>query len=569
MPITAGVTEGELNADSGMMTDGTFVNAYEYEARAGEYLSLALSARTFDTLLILANAEGQVVAVNDDYDPKTSGDSRLGWTVPEDGTYQILVATYNVAEGAYQLTFEVEDHSVQGEALPLDEPVQGWLAANDELAADGLWADRWTLTLPDTPVALFATSNETDVRLAAYRADGTLIVKNGDWDRVASDFNARVALMPSAELPAGSEITIEVGLQGEFATAGAYQLRVVPLPTEFPLDTTVVIRPVLVRGANGERGSQLSHDEFSRALASAQETWRQCGVNLVIEEGGIQEAEVPGLEFTIHVEIPLQLRGLKWTPEEDALLLHASHAPLEEGVITVYAVRLIGQGAQRGYSYPSTRYPSERSGAVLVADKELRTPASYATLAHEIGHVLGLNHPDLDDGDAHNDAADNMMFPGMLAEDEETVLIYGGITPLQCATARGAPHFAHTESGDPAVSEAFQRTDRNLVVGLPVTSALTVRDPVTADAAQQYLDVYYFHGEEGQQLQIDLTSTDFDPFLIIDSPSGERLMLDDDSGDDWNAQTILTLPESGDYSIGVTSFLQDVGQYELLVSELP
>jgi hypothetical protein len=113
------------------------------------------------------------------------------------------------------------------------------------------------------------------------------------------------------------------------------------------------------------------------------------------------------------------------------------------------------------------------------------------------------------------------------------------------------------------------QSPRNLVVGIPVRSALTVRDPVTADAAQQYLDVYYFHGEEGQQIQIDLTSTDFDPFLILDSPRGERLMLDDDSGDDWNAQTILTLPESGDYSIGVTSYLQSVGTYELRVTEVP
>ncbi len=567
--ITAGGTTGELNSDSGVMSDGTYVNGYEYIATAGEFLSLALTSETFDPLLLVVNDAGDVVAFNDDFDPKTSGNSRVGWTVPKDGVYQFLVATYSEAEGTYTLTFAVEDHATQGQSLLLNTPVQGWLAANDNVAEDGLWADRWTLTLPDTPVVVLATSDETDIRIAAYDAEGNLIVKNGDWDRVASDFDARVMLTPSSTLPAGSEVTIEVGLQGKFAIAGAYELRVVPLATAFPLDRTVVIRSVIVHGANGERGSQITEDEFSKAIANAQAIWRQCGINLVVEEGGIRTVSVPGLEFTIHVEIPLQRRGLKWTPEEEALLSDPSHAPLADGVITVYAVRLIGQGAQRGYSYPSSRYPSEQSGAVIVADNELRNPVSYATLAHEIGHILGVNHPDLDDGDSLNDTAENMMFPGMLAEDGQTVLIYGGVTPMQCTTARNAPHFVQQDANTDTGSDALRRTDRNLIMGVPVVSALTVRDPVTADAEAQYLDVYYFHGNAGDKIQIDLTSADFDPFLIVDSPDRERLALEDDSGAGWNAKATLTLPKTGDYSIGVTSFLQSVGTYELQVNAAP
>jgi hypothetical protein len=552
------VAAGTLTLEDGLMQDGTYFDLYEFAGAPGQIITLDLSSAAFDTVLMLANSSQEVIAYNDDF-YKDNTNSRLVLPVPAPDTYQVIVNTFDVLEGDYTLQLAVTDARQPDNHLAAGEPAHGWLIPGDETTPDGLYVDRWVIQMPEEPLVVWARSTEFDVRLDAFDPAGNLLVKNGDLDAVGLEYDARILLAPGEQSPPGSEVTLAVALQGAFAVGGAYELLALPLPAPTGEKAVVTVRPVIVHGADGEGGSQATPEQVKAAVARANAIWQTCGIGVASESDTIETVAMPGLEGSIEVN------RLEWTEQEALLMTHPSHTLPQEGVITAYFVRDIDNGERYGISYPSTRYPAGRSGILLVADSGATDEAFVGTLAHELGHMLGLNHPDLDDGDAANDTEANLMFTSEgLAGDLQAV--NGQLTPLQCITARASPHFLHTNGDTPLAPAAFARKARLLSVGDSVTDALTTRDAITAEAEEQFLDVYYLHGQAGDPVTIELASTDFDPVLLLEGPDGEQVAMDDDGGVDWNAQVRLTLPKSGDYSIGVTSVTRAVGAYQLTVS---
>jgi len=70
----------------------------------------------------------------------------------------------------------------------------------------------------------------------------------------------------------------------------------------------------------------------------------------------------------------------------------------------------------------------------------------------------------------------------------------------------------------------------------------------------EFSDSYVFEGRAREHVTIDLRSSDFDPYLIIRTPSGEQFENDDHEGDSNWSKLSLTLPETGRYIIRVTSY---------------
>jgi hypothetical protein len=82
----------------------------------------------------------------------------------------------------------------------------------------------------------------------------------------------------------------------------------------------------------------------------------------------------------------------------------------------------------------------------------------------------------------------------------------------------------------------------------------------------EYYDVHELHGRAGDRIEISLTSTDFDPYVIL---SGHGLTLEnDDSGDgSLNSALSATLPADGVYSVLVTSYAAgETGAWELRIT---
>lgn len=79
-----------------------------------------------------------------------------------------------------------------------------------------------------------------------------------------------------------------------------------------------------------------------------------------------------------------------------------------------------------------------------------------------------------------------------------------------------------------------------------------------------FVDSYTFEGEAGQTAVIDLQSADFDTYLVIETPGGERFSNDDYEGSYSRSLLSLDMGESGTYTVQVTSFGSDAaGSYTL------
>jgi hypothetical protein len=84
----------------------------------------------------------------------------------------------------------------------------------------------------------------------------------------------------------------------------------------------------------------------------------------------------------------------------------------------------------------------------------------------------------------------------------------------------------------------------------------------------EYIDRYPFTGEAGQQLEITLTSSDFDTYLAISGPNGYEQFNDDDvQSGTRNSRLIVALPAAGDYTFHVTSYAPgERGAYTLAIN---
>ena len=80
-------------------------------------------------------------------------------------------------------------------------------------------------------------------------------------------------------------------------------------------------------------------------------------------------------------------------------------------------------------------------------------------------------------------------------------------------------------------------------------------------------DRYTFEGQAGQEVQLSLTSDDFDTYLILQNDRGEGITENDDGGDSTNSDIVAILPDTGTYQVVVASYDEEaVGAYTLTIN---
>jgi hypothetical protein len=100
------------------------------------------------------------------------------------------------------------------------------------------------------------------------------------------------------------------------------------------------------------------------------------------------------------------------------------------------------------------------------------------------------------------------------------------------------------------------------VTGTTATGALAQGDATIQSG--EFADYFTRTFEVGQSVEIRLTSSQFDPYLIVMSPSGRQLDNDDINGQTRDAGINLPAAEAGEYRITVTSYRPgEVGNYNL------
>jgi hypothetical protein len=98
--------------------------------------------------------------------------------------------------------------------------------------------------------------------------------------------------------------------------------------------------------------------------------------------------------------------------------------------------------------------------------------------------------------------------------------------------------------------------------GQMLTGRLVQTDQKFSDGSRY--KIYQFDGNKGDTVSVDLTSDDFDANLVIADASGNRLVGNDDSGDNCNARLTFTPPATAKFRIYANSSAQaELGEYNL------
>jgi CHAT domain-containing protein len=78
-----------------------------------------------------------------------------------------------------------------------------------------------------------------------------------------------------------------------------------------------------------------------------------------------------------------------------------------------------------------------------------------------------------------------------------------------------------------------------------------------------YYNIHTFEGQAGEQITLELTSSEFDSYLILRDSDNKQIAEDDNSGGGRNAKIIVTLPTTGTYTILVNTYAGQTGNYTL------
>jgi serine protease Do len=115
-----------------------------------------------------------------------------------------------------------------------------------------------------------------------------------------------------------------------------------------------------------------------------------------------------------------------------------------------------------------------------------------------------------------------------------------------------------------AATAPLPGTKGQIMRGQSITSQLTLSDPKLSDGSTY--QAWTFVGTAGEQIALDVTSSDFDAYAIIQDSNGTRLASDDDSGGGTNARVLYTLPYSGVYRLVANAYrVGTYGSYTLSV----
>lgn len=92
----------------------------------------------------------------------------------------------------------------------------------------------------------------------------------------------------------------------------------------------------------------------------------------------------------------------------------------------------------------------------------------------------------------------------------------------------------------------------------------------TTLAGGEYYDAYPLTAELGDRIVVDLVSHDFDPYLVVVSPTGQWIENDDYEGSTERSRLEIPVAESGTWEVYATSYEAGVeGTYELSIDTAP
>ena len=336
---------GDLSARDPETDDGLPYDAFSFRARQGERIAVALDSEAFDPVVRIGRMENGAfvqLAENDD-GPDSGLNSRLVFTVPDNGDYLIRVTPLNAADaGDYRLSLQEGPPPAAAQSIAIGDTVEGELTEGDGKSESDTPADAWRFDGREGQrVRIDMTSDDFDTWLELF--DDNRVSLDEDDDGGPEGTNSRIILT----LPRTGAYVIEARAFAE--ATGAYSLSLIEVEPERAPES--IVFGASLEGEIGEGdprdGDDRGYDAFTFSGVEGQriqaimrsgdfDTFLQVGkadgefTALASDDDGLMEGTDSRLNFTL--------------PEDGDYVLRA--LPLGSDAKGLYSLELIDRGPQ-------------------------------------------------------------------------------------------------------------------------------------------------------------------------------------------------------------------------------
>jgi hypothetical protein len=556
---------------------------FVFDGSANQMVTITLESNVFDAYVQLLDADGQVVAEDDDSAGNLN--ARISDALlTEDGRYTINVSSFSgSASGDFTLTLEEAgfgDVPTLESGTPTPTPSGETINASSGAINIG---DTVNGTLPeDTRAALFtfegSAGDVVTITLTSSDFDSYLSLKNEDGQEVAYDddsagnLNARITNLP---LPSDGTYTIEATSFGSFVS-GAFTLT---LEAGGGIQATATPTVIISEGGAISLG-----DTINGALTDENNT---ASYTFEGNIGQIVRLTLESEDFDPYLSL-MHPSGVEIASDDDSAGdLNARIADFElptNGmyIITVSSASGHGQGEFTLSTTSAAIQPTVEPTPVISAPGTISMGETIAstltdgpnahTFEGQAGQVVTIELDSVD-FDAYLQLKD--ADESELASDDDgagnlNALIENFTLPTDGTYTIVVSSFDNTATGDYSLSLTDEggETPPITPTAVPSGSDIAIGDTVSGNLSGNDLTASYtFEGEAGQIVTITATAEDFDAYLRLLDPDGDELTTDDDSAGSLNARiSFYQLPSNGTYTIVVESFDSAGGSYNLSLS---
>ena len=247
---------GTLTTSDCRLTNGSFIDFYDFRGTAGQAILVSEASTAFDTYLFLLDSTGTVIDQNDD--TGTGTNSRIPvdggvMTLPYTGHYTIGATSYRATTGTYTVTVDTDARCTLT-PVAYNQAVNGALAITDcpiNINDQPYYTDLYSFSgFAGQQISMSMNSTAIDSYLILHTPSGTGSLVDDDS---GGSNNARIPASGMLTLPESGIYTIEASSSGP-GEAGNYTVTVVG-PVQAPV---TVNGKVLTSDGRGLRNATVS-----------------------------------------------------------------------------------------------------------------------------------------------------------------------------------------------------------------------------------------------------------------------------------------------------------------------
>ncbi len=610
----SGRTQGELRQGDSALPSGELVDDYSFTGRQGQRVVIRMSSGALDPYLIISGPNG-FQRDNDDA-AQGSKDAVLDVTLPANGVYRVRATTYQAGErGAYALAVSDGAGTPQQATAPaapaqsagtiaVGQSINGTLARGDATLSSGEFQDTYRLqgrrgqqyvirlratafdpylivrgpnslsqdndddesergsrnsrivvTMPsDGELRITATSYQTGnsgpYTISVEGPDGAGAVASNNDGSIGNAAQARGPVRPATAIAVGSTTngTLASGdstlRSGEFYDSYTFQGRR-GQAVDIRLSSTAFDPYVMISGPN-------NFSAYNDDDAEGGQNNKNSRLLVTLAADGEYRVQVTSYQSGESGAYRLSLGTAT------AGAAPAQGTPLVIGQTSRGALASSDEAGNNGAMQDRFRFQGRRGQRISI---DMRSGV-FDTLVALVGPSGSREQND----DAAQGQTNSLLETSLSEDGEYTVIATsyasGGIgayeLTLRTLAASGERSTAVSAAGPAATGGALQ-------IGSTTNGRLAQGDATLQSG--EFLDRYTFQGRRGQAVTVDMASGDFDPYLIVNAPSGAQQDNDDAAQGSTSARVAWTLPEDGAYVVRATSYqANEAGNYTLRLS---